>query len=163
MSILIRPATSADAAAIAEIFNYEIRNGVATWLPEPVSVENWEAWLAEHVVFVAESDGQVVGFAGYGQYRPSPGYRFTVENSIYIRQGWHGQGIARQLMLQLIETARDNGMRVMLAMIEAGNVGSIALHSKLGFQSAGLLQGVGDKHDRVLDLKIMQLSLVKDL
>ncbi|AKK03945.1 GNAT family N-acetyltransferase [Corynebacterium epidermidicanis] len=155
----IRPASLADAEAIAEIFNHAVLNTVASWLLEPVTVENRQDWLRSHHVLVAEISGQVVGFAGYGQYRPAAGYRFTVENSVYIREGFYGRGLAGSLMESLITEAREQGLRVMLANIEAGNVASIKLHEKLGFRRVGLFPGVGDKNNQRLDLAILQLDL----
>jgi len=62
-------------------------------------------------------------------------------------------------MVELIERARAIGKHAMVAGIEAGNLASIKLHEKLGFQQVGLLPQVGTKFGRWLDLAFLQLLL----
>lgn len=62
-------------------------------------------------------------------------------------------------MTALIERARSIGKHVMVAGIEAENLGSVRLHEKLGFEHVGHLRQVGTKFDRWLDLAFMQLTL----
>lgn len=112
-----------------------------------------------HPVIVADREGAVVGYAAYGHWREKSGYRFTVENSVYVAEGHQRQGIARLLMVELIEIARARGIHVMIAAIEAGNSASIALHEQLGFEPAQVIREVGMKFDGWLDLALMRLEL----
>ncbi|MDU0478932.1 N-acetyltransferase family protein [Staphylococcus chromogenes] len=159
---IIRPATSADAQALADILNHSIEHTNAIWLSEPVDAAERTQWMAQRRVLVAELAGEVAGFAGIGQWKGSCGYRYTAEDSIYIRDGFHGRGIASALFGALIEAAPAQGYRVIVANIEAGNAASIALHEKFGFTKVGLMPGVGFKNDTFLDLAVYQLTLPVD-
>ena len=162
--MLIRPVVDADLDAILEIHNHAIRELLSIWTDVEVDRADRERWLVAHQadghpVIVAENDGEVVGYAAYGPWREKIGYRFTVENSVYVAQGHQRQGIARLLMVELIALARAAGIHVMIAAIEAGNTPSIALHEQLGFEPPVILREVGIKFDRWLDLAFMRLEL----
>jgi L-amino acid N-acyltransferase YncA len=162
--MLIRPATDADLDAVLAIHNHAIRELLSIWTDAEVDRADRERWLAVHEagghpVIVAEIGGVVAGYASYGPWREKPGYRFTVENSVYVAEGFQRQGIARLLMVELIAIARAAGIHVMIAAIDAGNVASIALHEQLGFEAPLVLREVGTKFDRWLDLAFMRLQL----
>ena len=160
----IRPATDADLDAVLEIHNAAIRDSLAIWSEHEVDRSDRERWLAEqhangHPAIVAEINGVVAGYASYSQWRGKSGYRYTVENSVYVASGFQRQGIARLLMVELLDIARQRGMHVMIAAIEAGNTASIALHEQLGFEPPVIMREVGTKFDRWLDLALMRLEL----
>ena len=162
--MIIRSATDADLDAILEIHNAAIRDSLAIWTETEVDRADRERWLAEHEadghpVIVAEVDGAVAGYAAYSQWRGRSGYRFTVENSVYVAEEYQRRGIARLLMVELIEIARASGIHVMIGAIEAGNTASIALHAQLGFEPPVILREVGTKFDTWLDLAFMRLEL----
>lgn len=160
----IRPATDADLDAILAIHNHAIRELNSIWSETEVDRADRERWLADHrelghPVLVAEMDGQVAGYAAYGPWRGKSGYRHTVENSVYVAEGYQRQGLARLLMIELMDRARAGGIHVMIAAIEAGNTASIALHEQLGFEPPVILREVGTKFGRWLDLAFMRLEL----
>ena len=161
----IRHSTEADLPAITEIYNHAVQNTTAIWNETTVSLENRVAWFqarrAQGYPILVAVDGQdrVLGYASFGDWRPFEGYRFTVEHSVYVAESAQGQGAGRALLAALLDEAKVLGKKVMVAGIEANNIGSIALHEKLGFESAGLMKGVGFKFDRFLDLLWMQKAL----
>jgi phosphinothricin acetyltransferase len=160
----IRHAEDRDLDAILAIHNHAIAHSRAIWTDELVDRREREQWLADrravgHPVIVADIDGVVAGYATYGPWRFKSGYRFTVEDSIYLDDAFQRRGIGSLLLAELIERARDAGMRVMIADIESGNTASIRLHERMGFTHAGLLQQIGTKFDERLDLAILQLAL----
>lgn len=161
---MIRDATPADAAAIAAIYNDAVLNTTAIWNEVTVDAENRIAWMAARVaggfpVLVAGVDGAVAGYASYGPWRAFDGYRATVEHSVYVAEGFRGRGLARALMEALIARARAQGLHVMVAAIEAGNMPSVALHRRLGFGNEHVMRQVGQKFGRWLDLMFMELPL----
>lgn len=161
---MIRDATSADAAAIAAIYNDAVLTTTAIWNEVTVDAQNRVDWMAARVaggfpVLVAEVGGAVVGYASYGPWRAFDGYRLTVEHSVYVAAGHRGRGLARALMQALIGRARAAGLHVMIAGIEAENRPSIALHESLGFANARTLRQVGQKFGRWLDLTFLELRL----
>ncbi len=163
--MIIRDAEDRDLDAILEIHNDAILHGTANWSEVSVDRADREAWLADHVshgfpVTVAiDGDGRLLGYGAYGAFRERSGYRFTVENSVYVRQDAQRRGVGRALLTDLIVRARAAGLHVMVAAIEARNTASIALHAELGFVSAGRLRELGFKFGEWLDLEYMQLPL----
>jgi phosphinothricin acetyltransferase len=159
----IRLAEAADAEAIRAIRNDVIEHSTAMWTTDLVSAAEGRAWLAEHLAdgsaFVAVAGGEVAGFACWGPWRSKCGYRYTVENSVYLTAGHQGRGVGTRLLRALVDSAREAGAHVMIANIEAGNTASVALHSRLGFELVGTAQEVGTKFGRWLDLAIMTRRL----
>lgn len=161
----IRDAVDADAPSIAGIYNDAVVNTTAIWNEVQVDVANRVGWMADRrrlgypVLVAVDSDGNVLGYASFGDWRAFDGYRHTVEHSVYVRTDRRSGGIGKALMQALIERARSIGKHVMVAAIEAGNQGSIALHEALGFQRTGLMPQVGMKFGRWLDLAFLQLIL----
>jgi phosphinothricin acetyltransferase len=160
----IRDATADDQPSILAITNHFIASGTAVWTDRPLTPEQRSAWLAERQqrglpILVADDDGDVVGFASYGPFRPWDGYRHTVELSVYVAPGCERRGIGRRLVTSLLERAADSGVHVIVAGIEAGNTASLGLHSSLGFVEVGRMPEVGRKFDRWLDLVLMQRIL----
>ncbi|MFV0280861.1 MAG: GNAT family N-acetyltransferase, partial [Rhodoblastus sp.] len=136
----------------------------AIWNDVEVDAANRAAWLAERqaagfAVLIAQAGGQIDGYAAYAPFRAFAGYRFTVENSIYVAATAHRRGTGRALMQALIARAQSAGFHVMVAGIEAGNTASIRLHASLGFVETGRLPQVGSKFGRWLDLVFMQRLL----
>ncbi len=164
MTVHVRPARLTDAAGIVEIHNAAVAGSTAIWTDRPDTVADREALLATvdgvaHTVLVAEQDGVVVGYASYAPWRVKTGYRLTVGDSLYVRDGHRGAGTGRTLLTALVAHARAAGRHVMIADVESGNTGSIRLHESLGFRVCGTFAEVGTKFGRWLDLTILRLEL----
>ncbi len=159
----IRLAAEADEEPIRAIRNEAIEHSTATWTTLPVSPDDGRAWLADNLArrsaYVAEADGQVVGYANWAPWRPKDGYRHTVEDSVFLAAGHQGRGIGAGLLGALITGARQSGAHVMMASVEATNVRSVALHERLGFEVVGTAREVGTKFGRWLDLTMLRLAL----
>ena len=110
---------------------------------------------------VAErDDGGVQGYAYAGPYRARPGYRYSVENSVYVAPGALGKGLGKALLEELIRRCTDLGYRQMVAIIgDSENWSSIRLHESYGFRNVGTLSAVGFKFGRWVDSVILQLPL----
>jgi L-amino acid N-acyltransferase YncA len=164
---VIRDATSVDAAAIAVIYNALVGSTTVAWTESTESVDDRAAWLVTQgdrgrPVLVAEVDGDVIGFASYGDFRDSakwPGYRFTVEHTVHVAESQWGSGVGRSLMIELIRRATEDGFHVMIGAIDGENAGSVRFHRRLGFEVVGRLPGIGYKFGRWLDLVLMQRTL----
>jgi phosphinothricin acetyltransferase len=114
---------------------------------------------AGHPIVIAECDGELVGYAYASTYRPRPAYRFTCEDSIYLRADTTGQGLGKLLLGELLIQSRAFGFKQMIAVITAESAASIALHEKFGFETVGRHANLGLKFDRWLDIVHMQLAL----
>jgi L-amino acid N-acyltransferase YncA len=161
----IRPATEADLPFVTEIYEHAVLYGTATFeLIPPDLAEMTRRFKAlmdgGFPYFVGALEGHVVGYAYAGPYRPRPAYRFTVENSVYLRPAIHRRGIGLQLMLRLISECEARGYRQMIAVIgDSANAGSIGVHTRTGFQMIGTHPDVGLKFGRWLDTVMMQRTL----
>jgi phosphinothricin acetyltransferase len=159
----IRTARLTDAEAIRGIYNRAILT-VATFDLEPRSLEEQQQWLAmrsgAHLVLVADDGGgSLAGFASLSPYRDRPAYRTTVENSVYVDESFQGKGVGKQLMSELVDSAREHGFHSMIARIVSSNAASIALHRAVGFEIVGVEKEVGRKLGRWLDVVVMQRML----
>jgi L-amino acid N-acyltransferase len=160
----IRAATERDLPAILDIYNYAVVNTGASYDYEPQSLEARQAWFADYVckgypVIVFEESERVLGWASYGSFRDRYGYRFTVENSVYVAPDAQGRGIGKALMERLIEIARERGCHAIVAGMDSESLASIRLHEALGFVTVGHLKEVGYKFDCWRDVIFMQLLL----
>lgn len=163
-AVPVRPATLADLPAILAIYNDAVLNTTAIWNETPVDLDNRRAWFEgrmarNHPVLVAERDGEVIGYASYGDWRAFEGFRHTMEHSVYVRSDRKGRGTGGALMEALIAAATERGVHVLIGCIEAENAASIRLHDKLGFRLVGRFSEVGQKFGRWLDLACMELRL----
>lgn len=164
---IVRAAEEVDLAEIARIYNISVERSLAVFTETPATIEDRAIWLvarrtAGYPVLVAVQDAHLVGFASFGDFRSFPGYRYTVEHSVYIDPAFQGRGVGTVLMHWLFDAATDLGKRVMVAGVEAGNLASLRFHQRLGFVAAGTLQGVGFKFGKPLDLTFLCKNLVPD-
>ena len=161
----IRPTIEADVPAITAIYEHAVRHGTATFELEPPDLAEMTRRFrvlmdGSFPYFAAALEGEVIGYAYAGAYRPRPAYRFTVENSVYLKPAIHRRGIGLQLLQRLIAECEARGYRQMIAVIgDSANAGSIGVHTKCGFQLIGTHPNVGLKFGRWLDTVTMQRAL----
>jgi phosphinothricin acetyltransferase len=164
-NLIIRPSRGEDVAAIAAIYGHHVLHGVASFEEVPPSVEEMGRRRDDIVArgfpyLVAERAGRVVGYCYAGSYRARIGYRFTVEDSIYIDPSEVGRGIGRALLMQVIDRVIEQGYRQMIAVIGGSEtVPSIRLHATLGFAQIGIFPAIGFKFGRWIDSVYMQRAL----
>lgn len=162
---VIRPAGEADLAAVHAIYAHDVQHGTATYEVAVPDVDEmrrrWRSIVdAGYPFLVASIDEAVVGYAYCTAYRSREGYRWTVEDSVYIGDSHRGQGIGRALLQALIDRCERAGYRQMVAVIGDGaNAASIRLHERLGFRVAARFPGMGRKHGRWLENVQMQRAL----
>lgn len=163
--ITIRSAGAEDLAEMQAIYAHHVLHGTGSFEEIPPSIEEFAqrfATLTEDgaIWLVATDATGVRGYAYAARYHTRSAYRFTVEDSVYVRLDQHGQGIGAALLGQLIARATARGFRQMLAVIgDSDNAASIALHRAQGFREVGRLDAVGRKFGRWLDVVLMQRGL----
>jgi L-amino acid N-acyltransferase YncA len=165
---VVRPSTFSDMPYVTAIYARFVSTSTATF--EIVAPDESEMLRRRQAVLdrdlpylVAELEGYIVGFCYASQFRPREGYRYTVEDSIYVRPDCIGHGVGKMLLAELISECRMKGCHSMVACICGVNVYSAALHESLGFQQVGLLPEAGYKFGEWLRLLIMQRPLQSDL
>jgi L-amino acid N-acyltransferase YncA len=161
---LIRPATPADMAAIAAIYAHFVETTTATFdlvAPGEATMQRRMQTVVDCGLpyLAAELEGYLVGYSYAAPFRPREGYRFTVEDSIYVRADCRGHGVGKLLLGELISRCRAVNRHSMVACICGVNPPSIALHASLGFHTIGTLPEAGRKFGQWLDLTMLQRRL----
>jgi len=159
----IRPATAADAHAVAAIYNPHVLNTIVTFEEVPVpdvemarridEISRQGTWL------VHEIQGTVTGYAYAGPWKTRSAYRYTVESSIYVSDAYAGRGIGRRLYSALLDELRARGVHSVIGGIALPNEASVALHESLGFVKIGHFPAVGWKLARWIDVGYWVLPL----
>jgi len=165
--VTIRLAKVSDVAAITDIFNHAIANTTASFYREPRTVEQRTEWLGNrpirYQVLVAESpessSDPIVGWAAMDPWSEKHGYRITTEISYYVDPNYHGQGIGSQLIERLIESARRQGFKNLLAKICENNLVSLQVAQRFDFECVGTLRQIGEKFGTCFDVHYYQLQL----
>jgi phosphinothricin acetyltransferase len=163
--LIIRLAHAADAEALSAIYGHHALNGLGTFEEAAPSAdemaERMRAVAARGLpYFVAEIDGRVSGFAYASPFRTRAAYRYTVEDSVYIAPHRQRHGVGKALLTAVIAASEAMGLRQMVALIgDSSNAGSIGLHRSCGFEHAGVMNAVGYKMGRWVDVVIMRRAL----
>ena len=164
MSVIIRPYEVNDTQAILDIINYNIINSTALYDYNIRNFEQQKSILDDKLskgfpVIIAEIDSEVVGFGMYSEFRFREAYKFTVEHSVYVNHNFHGKGIGKILIQELIRLAKAQKLHTMIAVIDEENQSSIEFHEKFGFKIVGVIKESGFKFDRWLHSVFMQLII----
>ncbi len=164
MKIEIRSYQSNDLQEIVEIINYNILNSTALYDYNPRSIAQQSSIFEEKLkkgfpIIVAIAYGKVVGFGYYSEFRFRDAYRFTVEHSVYVAQDFHGKGVGKLLMNELIYLAQQQKLHTMIGVIDSENINSIAFHEQFGFENVAIIKETGYKFDHWLHSVIMQKML----
>lgn len=167
-SYVIRDAKPSDFPDIREIYNHYVLNSVVTFDEKAMTLREWKskfAHLTKHgyPVLVAETpSGQIIGYALVQPWRQKSAFRYTVENSIYLRAASTGKGLGRDLLGALVERCQEAGYREMIAVIaDSGAEASIKLHEDYGFKEVGRMGRVGFKFGRSIGTVTLQRSMKK--
>lgn len=159
----IRIATEADLPAINDIYNHYVAVSTCTYAETPDSLDDRLAWWREHDgpyrVIVLEADAAVVGWASLSRFRQRSGYRFTAEDSVYLRPDWCGKGWGLRLLNEIVALAQAGGFHSVIGGICASQEASIRLHARAGFREVARLHEVGFKFGRWLSVVYMQRML----
>jgi phosphinothricin acetyltransferase len=163
--VIVRGVQPGDICDITRIYGDAVRHGTASFEIEPP--DETEMARREQVLragrypyLVALSAGVVVGYAYAGPYHSRAGYKWTVEDSVYIAPEFHRRGVGSLLLAALVEQAEALGFRQMVAVIaDSAQAASVPLHVHAGFALVGTLRSVGFKHGRWRNTILMQRPL----
>ena len=150
---------------ILDIFNDAILNSTALYEYKPRTPEVIAAWFENKkrgnypVIGLVTESGELMGFGSYGAFRAFPGYKYTVEHSVYVAAKYRGRGAGKLLLQEIVRYAREQNYHLLIGVIDSQNTVSINLHKRLGFQHAGTIKQSGFKFGRWLDVDFYQLTL----
>lgn len=151
-----------DLPAIHSIYAHHVLHGLASFEEEPPSAAEIERRYREVTgrglpYLVAESAGVLAGYGYCTLYRSRSAYRYSLEDSVYVRHDMTGRGIGKRLLEELIRRCEALGYRQLVAIIgDSGHAASIGVHAACGFLRVGTLRSVGFKFGRWVDSVIMQ-------
>jgi L-amino acid N-acyltransferase len=160
----IRDAVLSDIDEITAIYNEVLSTSTAIYNDVPTTRDERIAWWSSrkeqgYPVLVADNGKFIAGFASFGDFRPWPGYRFTVEGTVHIHSSIRGQGIGTELLMELIARTRAKGKHTMIAGVDSENTASLRFLERFGFERTAHLREVGYKFGRFLDLVFLQYWL----
>jgi len=157
----IRNVNPEDAAQIAEIYNYYIKNTHQTFETEPLSAEEMRERISEirenYPYLVAEEDGEIYGYAYATQFKMRQAYEFSAEVSIYVKADDKQKGIGTMIYDKLFEELKETDIHAIIAGISLPNDGSVRFHEKLGFTKVAHFREVGYKLGRWVDVGYWEL------
>ena len=136
----IRPATVADATAMAAIFNQGIADRVATFQTrEQTPEEVAEILSRRRVALVAERHGHIVAFAWVGAYDDDHDYYAGVgEATLYVERGARRGGVGAALMHALPGAAVEAGFHKLVGKVFTSNEPSLAMLRAVGWREVGV-------------------------
>ena len=152
---MIRPATTADAPAVAAIYNQGIADRQATFETEPRRPGDLQADL----LLVSERDGRVVGWAAVAAYSDRCVYAGVGEYTIYVDRAARGGGLGRDLLEALAAAARQAGYYKLVGKLFTTNAASIALARRCGFREVGVHERHGRLDGEWRDVLVVERSL----
>ncbi len=145
----IRLAQAGDMQAHCDIVNQYIETTTINFRTEPQTAEEWhEDWKRvndRYPWLVAISGERTLGIAYASPWKPRRAYDWTVETTVYVREGDHRRGLGRALYQRLLEILDAQGYRSEIGVIALPNESSVALHEAVGFAQVGTLVNVGHK------------------
>ena len=161
----MRPAVTDDIPAIHAIYAHHVLKGLGSFEEEPPPAEELRRRYDDVArrglpYLVAEFGGVIAGYGYCALYRGRSAYRYTLEDSVYVRQDVQGRGVGTALLSELIRRCEALGYRQLVAVIgDSAHTASISLHAALGFVRVGTLSSVGFKFGRWVDSVVMQRPL----
>lgn len=161
----IRSSRDADLPAVTAIYAHHVLNGTGTFETTPPTESEMAARRADVLAkglpwLVMEDDAGVLGYAYCQWFKPRPAYRFSAEDSIYLRPDAAGKGLGKQLLAELVRQAEAAGVRKLIAVIgDSANAGSVGVHRALGFAPVGTIRDCGWKSGRWLDVVLMDKAI----
>ncbi|MDR3171709.1 MAG: GNAT family N-acetyltransferase [Treponema sp.] len=152
-----------DAQALCDIYNYYITNTLITFEEEPLSIEAMETRIrtisSRFPWLVWEAAGEILGYAYLNVWKARTAYRFSVEDSIYLKPGYEGRGMGRELLRMLLEQVKRLDIHTVIAGITLPNARSVGLHEGFGFTKIAQFNEIGFKFNRWLDVGYYELIL----
>lgn len=159
----IRNAYIEDLPRIVEIYNQSVISSTATFDLTEATLEQRKEWFShyddDHPLIVAVESDQVVGYSSLSRFREKEAYARTVESSVYIDKLYHGKGIGKALMEEILRLGSNIGHHVVIAGITQGNDSSAKLHESLGFEYIGCFKEVGFKFEAWQNVLFYQKTL----
>lgn len=153
---VIRNITEADWPAVRRIYEQGIATGNATFETQAPAWKEWDEKMLPFCRLLAEQQEEILGWAALNPYSSRAVYRGVAEVSIYVGIGYHGRGIGKLLLAELIRQSEVHGIWTLQAGIFPENRASMRLHERAGFRTVGARERIGRQHGVWRDVVLME-------
>ena len=161
--LIIRKAALNDLNSITAIYNDAVLNTTATFDTKPRTIEEQTQWFkkhdSEHPIYVAEEEGEIIGWISLSKWSEREAYAATAEVSLYVKEGFRGKGVGTKLLIEVIKTAENLELHLLVARIAAGAPAPVNLYKSCGFEYIGIMKEAGMKFGKFIDVHLLQLVL----
>ncbi len=159
----IRLATAQDAQGLLEIYAPYVEHTPVTFEYEVPTLSEFEKRICrtfkKYPYLVAETDGELLGYAYASAFKTRAAYDWSAETSIYIRQDAHRRGIGRALYTELEALLFRQNVCNLCACITYPNPDSIAFHVSFGYHTVAHFHSSGYKNNVWWDMIWMEKEL----
>ncbi|MGG7666507.1 GNAT family N-acetyltransferase [Dyadobacter sp. BHUBP1] len=156
MALTIRPLIALDWPQVKQIYQLGIDTGDATYETGAPEVDGLKAKFLAEPQLVADENGQVIGWAFLSAVSSRCVYGGVAETSIYIHPEYHGHGVGRALLSELVPLSEKLGFWTLQAQIFPENKASIALHERQGFRKVGYREKLGKRNGIWRDVILLE-------
>jgi phosphinothricin acetyltransferase len=165
VTVDVRIGEDRDLPSLTDIYNHYVTSSHVTFDDAPFRVDDRKEWFSHyaptgpHRLLVADDEGRVVGYATSSPFRPKPGYRTSVETTVYVEPDAVGRGVGNALYAKLFKELQGQSLHRAYAGVAVPNEASRALHVRFGFAPLGTFREVGTKFGRWIDVEWFERAL----
>ena len=163
----IRNAVTDDAEKLLEIYSYYVKNTAISFEYDVPTIYEFtsriENTLKKYPYLVLEADGEIIGYAYAGPFKTREAYKYSVESTIYLKNGTQKKGYGRALLVSLEEELHNRGYTNINACIactekedEYLTNNSTEFHKVMGYRLVGVFSKCAYKFDRWYDMLWME-------
>ncbi len=165
--MLLRNAAVDDAEKLLEIYSYYVLNTAISFEYDVPSVEEFRNriinTLKKYPYLVLEDNGEIVGYCYAGPFKTREAYKYSVENTIYLKNGTQKNGYGKILLNALEKELSERGFTNANACIaytenddEYLNKNSMEFHRHMGYRLVGTFHKCAYKFGRWYDMIWME-------
>jgi phosphinothricin acetyltransferase len=159
----IRVASEDDAEAIVRIYAPIVRDTAISFEDEVPTVGEMRKRIREKLRtypwFVAEEEGELLGYGYAGPLRSRAAYRWSAEVSMYIRPDVHKKGVGTAIGMKLTEVLLRMGVVNLFGGTTLPNAASEGIYRASGFEQSGVWRNAGFKLGRWHDVGWFQRAI----
>lgn len=133
--VVTRPTDDADLPAVLEIYAEGLATRNATFETQVPTAEQLRSRWLPGASWVAELDGEVVGWTAITPVSTRECYSGVGESSVYVAERARGRGVGKSLLFTQVTEADRAGLWTLQTSIFPENRASLALHRSAGFRT----------------------------
>ncbi|GAB3500426.1 helix-turn-helix domain-containing GNAT family N-acetyltransferase [Amycolatopsis cihanbeyliensis] len=152
--VRIRALRAEDWPAVRRIYGEGIATGIATFDTTVPSRATLDAQWLPGQRWVAEIDGEIVGWATLSPASTRACYSGVADSSVYVAADHRGRGVGKALIRQQVVEADCAGFWTLQTSVLTENRAGLALHRSAGYRTVGVRERIAQRngtwHDTIL-------------